>query len=59
MMFGAVKIFPCAMDWIGVKGLFYLFAATNFSSIIFVYNFVPETFGKTFEEISKHFTTPT
>lgn len=56
LMFSTVKSFPYAMDWIGIQGLFYIFSATSFATVLFVYMFVPETFGKSFKEISKNFT---
>ena len=39
----------------GLDGLFCLFAAIAFASIIFGYVFIPETFGKTLEEIEDHY----
>lgn len=55
MMFGAVKLFPYAMDWLGVQGLFYVFATTSFVGVCFMFVYLPETLGKSFEEIEAKF----
>lgn len=55
MMFGVVKVFPYAMDWIGVQGIFYVFATTSFVGTVFVFVYLPETLGKSFEEIEVRF----
>lgn len=55
LMFVVVKIFPYAMDWLGTQGIFYIFSAISFATVLFIYGFLPETLGKNFEEISKYF----
>lgn len=55
-MFATVRIFPFALDWLGAEGIFFVFATTSFAGVIFIYFFLPETFGKTLEEIENYFT---
>lgn len=55
MMFGAVKSFPYAMDYLGVQQLFYLFALNSFMGVMFTYLYLPETLGKTFKDIEMFF----
>ena len=40
---------------LGVDGLFFLFAGVSMFSILFMFLFVPETFGKTLEEMEDHY----
>ena len=53
--FLAVKSAPACEDLLGIDGLFFMFACVTAFSIIFVYFFVPETFGKSLEEIEEHY----
>lgn len=55
IMFGTVRIFPFALDWLGAEGIFFVFSTTSFIGVVFIYIFLPETFGKTLEEIEKNF----
>lgn len=56
LMFGVVKIYPSAIEVLGVQSMFYIFATASFLGVIFSYFFLPETLGKGFLEIEKHFT---
>lgn len=56
LMFGVVKIYPSAMEVLGVQTMFYIFAAASFMGVIFSYFFLPETLGKSFMEIERYFT---
>lgn len=56
MMFGTVKAFPFAMDWLGVQGIFYVFSTTSFMCVVYNFIYLPETFGKNLEQIEKMFT---
>lgn len=56
LMFGVVKIYPSAIEILGVQTMFYVFAAASFMGVLFSYFFLPETLGKSFSEIEKHFT---
>ena len=40
---------------LGIDGLFFLFAGVSLFSILFMFLFVPETFGKTLEEMEDHY----
>lgn len=56
LMFGVVKIYPSAIEVLGVQSMFYIFATASFLGVMFSYFFLPETLGKGFLEIEKHFT---
>jgi SP family galactose:H+ symporter-like MFS transporter len=43
--------FPFLSTVIGTGNVFFIFATTTFFDIIFGYIFIPETKGKSFEEI--------
>lgn len=55
MMFGAVKAFPYAMDWLGAQGVFYVFSTTSLVGVVYVFVYLPETLGRSFEEIERRF----
>ena len=52
-----VKFTPTLIDWIDLNGLFWIYGGIGFSLVIFVYFCLPETFGKTLEDIEKHYRT--
>ncbi|KAJ6645782.1 Facilitated trehalose transporter Tret1 [Pseudolycoriella hygida] len=54
-MFGTVRFFPFALDWLGAEGIFFVFSTTSFAGVIFIYFFLPETFGKPLQEIEDYF----
>lgn len=55
LMFITVKTFPVIIQSIEARGVFYLFSATTFVATIFVFCALPETLGKSFEEIEMNF----
>ena len=54
--FLVVRMFPVLLGSIGEAGTFFLFTTCTFLSIIFVYFLLPETKGKTLEDMEKLFT---
>ena len=54
--FLVVRMFPVLLESIGEAGTFFLFTTCTFFSIIFVYFLLPETKGKTLEDMEKLFT---
>lgn len=55
MMFGAVKSFPYVIDWLGTQGVFYIFSTTSFLGVVYTFIYLPETLGKSFDEIERYF----
>jgi len=55
--FLVVRFFPILLVVIGEDGTFFLFTACTLLGIIFVYFLLPETKGKSLEEVEKLFTT--
>ena len=55
-MFFAVKIFPYSLNMYGMEVMFYLFAISSFAFCIFVHYFLPETYGKSLNDIQEYFT---
>lgn len=53
--FVAVYFFPIMLKAMGKDGTFYFFAGCTLLSVVFVYFFLPETKGKTLEEIEHLF----
>uniref|UniRef100_A0A1B6KB92 Major facilitator superfamily (MFS) profile domain-containing protein n=1 Tax=Graphocephala atropunctata TaxID=36148 RepID=A0A1B6KB92_9HEMI len=58
LMFGVVKVFPFMLDVLQISGCFYFFSFTSLINVVIVYFFLPETLGKSFEEIGKFFIRP-
>ncbi|EFA05013.1 facilitated trehalose transporter Tret1 [Tribolium castaneum] len=54
-MFVAVKIFPFVLDLIKIQCVFYVMAVVNLCGVIFIFFFLPETLGKTFNDIEAYF----
>ena len=52
-----VKYLPQLKLHLGLDGLFGLFSAVSIFAIVFAYTCVPDTFGKTLEEIEEHYRT--
>lgn len=55
LMFVVVKFFPFILDAFHISGCFYFFSFTSLLNVVIVYFFLPETLGKSFEEIEKWF----
>lgn len=55
LMFGVVKIFPFLMEAVTMDHLFIILGLINTLGLVFLYIWLPETLGKTFEEISGKF----
>ena len=51
-----VRFFPAMLETIGEDGTFFFFSTCTLFSIIFVYFLLPETKGKTLEDMEKLFT---
>lgn len=56
--FIAAKIYPYIQLGLGVEGVFFFFGLMALLGTIFVIIFLPETTGKTFEEILREFSKP-
>lgn len=55
LMFVAVKIFPYLLNMYGMEVMFYFFSASSLIFCTFVYYFLPETYGKSLNDIHNHF----
>lgn len=51
--FALMKMFPLLVEMVGLHGCFYAFAACSFAGTLFVATYLPETRGKSFEEIRR------
>lgn len=54
-MFVIIKTFPDIEDWLGLEGAFWLYAVFCAVSCVFVISLLPETKGKSLEEIEHYF----
>ena len=57
--FAVVRGFPAMKDAVGADVTFWIFMTSTFFSLFFVYFFLPETKGKTLEEIERMFSSKT
>ncbi|KAJ9597741.1 hypothetical protein L9F63_011349 [Diploptera punctata] len=55
---GVTKAYPSMVDAFQMKGLFLMFGISNVICTLFVFIFLPETFGRTLEEIEDYFHEP-
>lgn len=51
--FMMLKMFPYISDALGVDGSMFLYAGCSFSGAMFVLFYMPETKGRSFEEIAE------
>lgn len=56
IMFAVFKVFPYVLTALSVTDVFLAFSAVSLLTAVYVYYAVPETLGKTFEEIDDYFT---
>lgn len=54
-MFIVIKTYPDIKDWIGSEGVFWIYSVLCFFSCIFVIFVLPETKGKSLDEIEEYF----
>jgi facilitated trehalose transporter len=57
-MFSTVKSFPYLLSALSMDIMLYLFAASCLAFCIFIYNFLPETYGKSLIDIENYFIKP-
>ena len=50
-----VKTLPNLKSSLGIDGLFWLFSGASIFAMLFAYFCVPDTFGKTLEDIEDHY----
>ncbi|XP_014292450.1 facilitated trehalose transporter Tret1 [Halyomorpha halys] len=55
LMFIIIKTFPYSIDLVTLPGVFLAYGVMSFVMTAFVYFYLPETLGKSFQEISKYF----
>ena len=53
--FAMVKFTPTMVQIIDLNGLFWIFACVGYSLVTFAYFCLPETYGKTLEDIENHY----
>ena len=54
-LFLVLKFTPLAEQQIGLHGMYWTFSATGYVLIAFTFYFIPETFGRTLEDIEDHY----
>lgn len=57
-MFSSVKSFPYLLTALSMDIMLYIFAASCLAFCIFIYNFLPETYGKSLIDIENYFIKP-
>lgn len=55
LMFSSVKSFPHLLTKLGMDVMLYLFAASSLAFCIFIYRFLPETYGRSLIDIENYF----
>lgn len=55
VLFGATKIFPFIQDAIGISGIFFIFGGSSLVGTLLVYLLLPETKGKTLDQVEDYF----
>ncbi|XP_066251960.1 facilitated trehalose transporter Tret1-like [Euwallacea similis] len=55
LMFVVVKIFPFVLESVSLDHIFIILGFINTVGLVFLYVWLPETLGKTFEQISQRF----
>ena len=54
-LFLVTKLLSNIVGWIDWQGVFWIYSGFSFLSVVFVFIFVPETKGKTMDEIQQYF----
>lgn len=54
-MFVVVQTFPALVELVAPKGVFLLFSIGSFAGTLFVWKYLPATFGKSLAEIEQAF----
>ena len=54
-LFLVLKFTPLAEEQIGLHGMYWTFSATGYGLIAFTFFFIPETFGRSLEDIEDHY----
>jgi hypothetical protein len=50
------QFFPLLRNWLGISGSFFMFSAVLIPQLFFVWKVMPETKGRTLEEIERSWT---
>nr|XP_018910980.1 PREDICTED: facilitated trehalose transporter Tret1-like isoform X1 [Bemisia tabaci] len=56
ILFTLIKTFLMTEDWLHLSGVMYLYAGVSFFGLCYYYLYLPETEGKTLEQIESYFT---